>query len=152
MGPDTREACRAGAGRSRICIAPDRSGAEEDEAGSPISAALACRVLVVVNVGGAVVILPLLLLGVLLVRMKEPGMVVLVLVVVGAMLELAEHTTRVMMRHVVMVVRMDGRGMAVLIRDVPDHALDGLCLFHCRTPKGILARVAETDIRWDDGP
>jgi hypothetical protein len=69
----------------------------------------------VVHMGRGLVLLSLNLLGVLLVRMYQRGVVVLVLVVVRPMLELPEWTARVVVRHVVMVVRVNLTGMGVFV-------------------------------------
>jgi hypothetical protein len=79
-------------------------------------------------------VLTLVRLSPFVVRVDERGVVVLVLVVVGPMLELAERATGVVMRNVVVVVRMHGRGVGVFVFDVTRHPLHGL-LGHDRTSR-----------------
>jgi hypothetical protein len=74
--------------------------------------------------GRLVVVLALLFLTALAMRVDERGVIVLVLVIVGAVLEFAERSARMVMRDVVVVVRMDRGRMRVLVFDV---AHDTLC-------------------------
>jgi hypothetical protein len=84
--------------------------------------------------GRAVVVLPLVRLGSILVTVDERGVVVLVLVVVRSMLELTERATRVVVRDVVVIVRVHGSRVRVLVFDVTRDALHGL-LGHDRTSR-----------------
>jgi hypothetical protein len=79
-------------------------------------------------------VLALVRLAAIVVRVDEGGMVVLVLVVVGPMLELTERATGVVVRDVVVVVRMHGRRVRVLVFDVTRDTLHGL-LGHDRTSR-----------------
>ena len=69
----------------------------------------------------AVVLRELLALVVLLVGVNQRRMVVLVLVVLGPMLELAQRAAGVVVRHVIVVVGMKVPGMGVLL--FPHHHL-----------------------------
>jgi hypothetical protein len=60
----------------------------------------------------------------------ERGVVVLVKVITGAVFELAEHTTGVVMRHVVVVVSVDDPPVRMLVLLVTDDPLDRLRLLH----------------------
>jgi hypothetical protein len=68
--------------------------------------------------GRAVVIGPLVFLAALLVGVDERGVVVLVLVIVGAVLELAERPAGVVVRHAVVIVRMHDRRVRMLVLEV----------------------------------
>src|SRR5436190_12531350 len=83
------------------------------------------RELVIVGVRRRFVIPTLALLVALAMSVDERAVIVFVLVVMGAVLELPEHTTRVVMRNVVVVVRVDDSGMSVLVLLVTDHMLTG---------------------------
>ena len=73
------------------------------------------------HVRGAIVLGELLVFVVLLVRVNQGRMVVLVLVVLGPMLELAQRAAGVVVRHVIVVVCMKVPGMGVLL--FPEHHL-----------------------------
>jgi hypothetical protein len=83
------------------------------------------RELVVVRVRRRLVVPTLALFVALAVGMDERGVVVFVLVVVGAVLELAQHPTGMVMRNVIVVVRMHDHGMGVLVFLVADYVLTG---------------------------
>ena len=88
-------------------------------------------ILVVVHMRGAVVLRQLLALVVLLVCVNQGRVVVLVLVVLGPMLELAQRAAGVVVRHVIVVVGMNVPGMGVLL--FPHHhlvACDARVLIH----------------------
>ncbi len=72
------------------------------------------RLVVIVNVRLLVVIL-VLLGGIVVVAMKERRVVVLMAVIVGAVLELAERTAGVVVRHVVVIVTMHLCGVQMLL-------------------------------------
>src|SRR6266487_381501 len=78
---------------------------------------------VIVSVGGPVVVLPFLHLAPLPVRVDERRVVVLVLVIVGPMLELAERSVRMVMGDVVVIVGVDDTVVGMLIAHVPDDPL-----------------------------
>jgi len=82
--------------------------------------------IVVVDVGRRFVIVPLVLLAHLLVPMDGRGVVVLVLVIGGSMLELAERATRVVVRDVVVVVGVEHRDMRVFVLDIAGYSLGRL--------------------------
>ncbi len=69
----------------------------------------------VVHVRGAVVLCELLVLVVLLVRVNQWRVIVLVLVVLGPMLELAQWAAGVVVRHVIVVVGVNVPGMGMLL-------------------------------------
>jgi len=75
------------------------------------------------GVSRPVVVLALLFLATVLMSVHEGGVVVIVLVVVGAVLELTERTAGVVMGDVVVVVAVDGRRVRVLVLDVAYNAL-----------------------------
>jgi hypothetical protein len=89
---------------------------------------------VVVNVGGPVVVLPLLELAAVLVGADQVGVVVVVIVVVGPVLELPEDAARVVMGDVVVVMAMGDRRVRVLVRGVADDPLRGARLLHDAPP------------------
>jgi hypothetical protein len=78
---------------------------------------------VVVHVCLRIVVGLFLFLGTILVRVYEYGVVVLVLVVRGAMLELADRAALVVMRHVPVIVRMHLALMLVLVLGVTNDFL-----------------------------
>jgi hypothetical protein len=78
--------------------------------------------------GHLVVVLAFVVLAQLVVCVDQARVVVLVLVIVGPVLELAERAARVVMRDVVVVVGVDRRGMSVLVLHVADDTLRGACL------------------------
>jgi len=77
----------------------------------------------IVDVRGAVVIGSLLVLVVFLVSMDQRRVVVLMLMVVSAMLELAQRTAGVVMRHVVVVVAVHVGRVRMLVLFVAHHVL-----------------------------
>jgi hypothetical protein len=98
---------------------------------------------VVVRVGRALVILALVVLAALLVRVDDPCVVVIVLVVVGPMLELTEWATGVMVADVIVVVRMHDPWVRVLVLDVTRHPLHRL-LGHGRTSRCFISHLYHT--------
>jgi hypothetical protein len=90
---------------------------------------------VVVDVGRAGVVLALVIDAPVLVGMDEQGVIVVVLVIVGAVLELAEWPACVVMRDVIVVVRVDDRGVGVLVLEIARDALHRL-LSHGRSSGG----------------
>jgi hypothetical protein len=84
----------------------------------------------VVGVGGGVVVGALVVLVAVLVGVDERSMVVLVLVIVGPVLELAQRTARVVVGDVVVIVGVDDAAMRVLVLDVANHVLQGACRCH----------------------
>jgi hypothetical protein len=75
--------------------------------------------------GRLVVVLAFVVLAALVVGVDERRVIVLVLVVVGPVLELAERAARVVMRDVVMVVGMHRRRMGVLVLNIANDTLRG---------------------------
>jgi DNA ligase D-like protein (predicted ligase) len=84
----------------------------------------------------AVVVLALVVLRSPAVRMEDRSVVVLVDVIVAAMLELAERTTGVMVRYMVVIVGVHDAGMGMLVLNVTGDALHGLGLSHRPVPPG----------------
>src|SRR6185369_4738444 len=87
------------------------------------SHAFAGRRIVVVDVGGRVVLLELIRRAAPAMAMEHRGVVVLVGVVVGLMLELARRMAEVAVRDVIVVVGVQQRLMAVLLANVTQHLL-----------------------------
>jgi hypothetical protein len=69
----------------------------------------------IMHVCGAVVIRALSVFVVLLVRVNQRRMAVLVLMVVGSMCEFAQRAARMVVRHVIVVVRVKVAGMRMLL-------------------------------------
>jgi hypothetical protein len=86
---------------------------------------------VIVRVRGRFVVQTLGVLPAVVVGMHERAVVVLVLVIVGSVLELAQNPARVMVRDVVVIVGVHDRRMGVFVLFVADHVL---------TSRGHLAR------------
>jgi hypothetical protein len=89
---------------------------------------------VVVRVRRAVVILALVVLASLFVSVDERRVIVVVLVIVGPVLELAERPTGVVVGDVIVVVRVHDPWVGVLVFDVTRHPLHRL-LGHGRTSR-----------------
>jgi hypothetical protein len=68
-------------------------------------------------------VLPFLDLAPVAVGMDELRVIVLVLVVRGAVLELAQDTARMVVGDVVVIVGVDDIGMGMLVRDITDDVL-----------------------------
>src|SRR5439155_12782929 len=91
-----------------------------------IRVATSGRSVVIMRVCLRLVVLPFLFLAAILVRVRDAGVIVVVLVVARLVLELGDRTTDVVMRHVPVVVAMDFAWMLVLVfrvaRDVLSNA------------------------------
>jgi hypothetical protein len=110
---------------------------------------------VVVDVRRTVVVLALLVLAALLVRVDDQGVIVVVLVVMGAVLELPERATRVVVGDVIVIVAVDDGRMRMLVFDV---ARDTLHLLGHRVAPlglgrlGVEARTARVTVGPDMPP